>query len=148
MDLCLNDAASAQVSVTMRQQLSLNPIPFFCMCLFQILFQWELSLVARWAPPFCCLFFYWHSPSSCTANAKAVSAHSRSLMCLCRGMHTLILCVCVYQSFFYPLSTTVILLFLEIRDTCQPYSKRYYNMANCLKTPTVHFPFNSFDLYL
>lgn len=125
MDLCLNDAASAQVSVTMRQQLSLNPIPFFCMCLFQILFQWELSLVARWAPPFCCLFFYWRSPSSCTANAKAVSAHSRSLMCLCRGMHTLILCVCVYQSFFYPLSTTVILLFLEKRDTCQPYSKRY-----------------------
>lgn len=125
MDLCLNDAASAQVSVTMRQQLSLNPIPFFCMCLFQILFQWELSLVARWAPPFCCLFFYWRSPSSCTANAKAVSAHSRSLMCLCRGIHTLILCVCVYQSFFYPLSTTVILLFLEKRDTCQPYSKRY-----------------------
>lgn len=125
MDLCLNDAASAQVSVTMRQQLSLNPIPFFCMCLFQILFQWELSLVARWAPPFCCLFFYWRLPSSCTANAKAVSAHSRSLMCLCRGIHTLILCVCVYQSFFYPLSTTVILLFLEKRDTCQPYSKRY-----------------------
>lgn len=125
MDLCLNDAASAQVSVTMRQQLSLNPIPFFCMCLFQILFQWELSLVARWAPPFCCLFFYWRSPSSCTANAKAVSAHSRSLMCLCRGIHTLILCVCVYQSFFYPLSTTVILLFLKKRDTCQPYSKRY-----------------------
>lgn len=135
MDLCLNDAASAQVSVTMRQQLSLNPIPFFCMCLFQIMFQWELSLVARWAPPFCCLFFYWRLPSSCTANAKAVSAHSRSLMC--SFIHSLQLSFC----FSWKKGT----LASHIASDINEYS---YNMANCLKTPTVHFPFNSFDLYL
>ena len=77
-----------QVSVTMRQQLSLNLTPFFCLCLFQILFQWELLPVVRWAPPFCCLCFCWRSPSSFTANAKAVSAQSGSLMCVC-------VCVCV-----------------------------------------------------
>lgn len=153
MDLCLNDAASAQVSVTMRQQLSLNPIPFFCMCLFQIMFQWELSLVARWAPPFCCLFFYWRSPSSCTANAKAVSAHSRSLMCLCRGMHTLILCVCVSISLSFIHSLQLSFCFSWKKGTLASHiasdiNEYSYNMANCLKTPTVHFPFNSFDLYL
>lgn len=50
-----------------------QPRPLFFLCLFQILFQWELSPVVRWAPPFCCLCFCWRSPSSSTANVKAVS---------------------------------------------------------------------------
>ena len=138
-----------QVSVTMRQQLSLNLTPFFCLCLFQILFQWELLPVVRWAPPFCCLCFCWRSPSSFTANAKAVSAQSGSLMCVCVCARV---CVeartnCMSLSVFLS-STLSVCHSASPRSEEGTYASRIafysnkineysYNMANCLKTPTV-----------
>lgn len=127
-----------------------------CSCLFQILFQWELSPVVRWAPPFCCLCSCWHSPSSSTANAKAVSAHSRSLMCVCvcvgARTHTYCMCLSVFLSSTLYLSScrstkkgTYASRIAFYSNEINEYS---YYKTNCLKTPTVHFRFHSADMDL
>lgn len=111
-----------------------QPWTLLCSCLFQILSQWELSPVVRWAPPFCCLCFYWRWPSSSTANAKAVSARRCSRVCVCVSIS---LPFIHYLSFY--LSSQIAFNSNEINE----YS---YSMANCLKTPTVCFPLQSTDM--
>lgn len=88
-----------------------QPRPFFCLCLFQKCIQWELSLASQWPPPFCCSCFCWRSPSSSTANAKAVS-----VLYVCVRPCTLLVCLSV-GSFIHRPSVT--LLFHDESDICQ-----------------------------
>lgn len=67
--------------------------------------------------------------------------------------HTYIVCVCVSISLSFIHSLQLSFCFSWKKGTLASHiasdiNEYSYNMANCLKTPTVHFPFNSFDLYL
>ncbi len=142
----------------MRQQLSLNPRPLLCLCLFQILFQWELSRVVRWVPPFCCLCFYWHSPSSSTANAKEVSGSLKCVcmcvcvcvcVCVCARDHThaYSMCLSVFLSSARPIRHSASLCLKKgtyascIAFYSNEINEYSCNMANGIKTPTACFCF-------
>lgn len=71
----------------------------FCLCLFQISFQWELSLVVQLAPAYYCLCFYLCFPS-CTINIKAVSAQIWHACTICQ-LFVNLLCILILSSQLY-----------------------------------------------
>lgn len=140
----------------MRQQLSLNPDPFLLVFVSDIVPVGIIAggtvgssiLLLMFLLALAFFLYRQRKGSECTRWS--------SNLCVCVGPCTLTYCLCL--SFF-------ILATLPICRSASPYLKKgthgtriafysneineySYNMANCLKTPTLRFPFHSTDMEL